>query len=200
MLTIWLAVAFATPRPEVLDDALAAHRCAAERGELAGSRFPERLVVIDFSLPSTERRLWLLDVPTGEILLHEHVAHGQGTGDNLARVFSNVPGSHTSSLGVFRAGEVYTGKHGRSLKLDGLEPGVNDLARERAIVIHAADYVSEDFIARQGRLGRSWGCPAVRPEIANTLIDSIAEGTLVVAWYPDPSWQQASSFLSCSGS
>lgn len=200
MLAVWLAVAFATPRPEVLSDALSAHACAGARGALAGARHPDRLVVIDYSLPSTERRLWLLHVPTGEVLLHEHVAHGQGTGDNLARVFSNVPGSHTSSLGVFRAGEVYTGKHGRSLKLDGLEPGVNDLARERAIVIHAADYVSEDFIERQGRLGRSWGCPAVRPEIANTLIDSIAEGTLVVAWYPDPSWQQASSFLSCSGS
>lgn len=198
MITLLLATALASaPSPEVLDYALSAHRCAVQRGVLEGARHPDRLVLIDYSLPSTERRLWVLDVDDGTTLLHEHVAHGQGTGDNLARAFSNEPGSHQTSLGVFRTAEVYQGSNGLSLKLDGLEPGVNDLARERAIVIHGAPYVNETLAAKQGRLGRSWGCPAVRPEVTSTLIDAIAGGTLLVAWYPDPSWMQASAFLAC---
>lgn len=188
------------PRPEALQAALDAHACATARGTLDGADHPDRLVVIDFSLPSTARRLWVMDVPTGEVLLHEHVAHGQGTGDDLARVFSNVDGSHQSSLGVFLTAETYTGKHGRSLKLDGLEPGVNDRARARAIVIHAADYVSDAFIEKNGRLGRSWGCPAVHDDVLDPLLDHVAGGTLLVAWYPDAAWLERSTWLSCTPS
>ncbi len=187
-------------RDEVLNAAWSTHACARERGTLASAAFPDRIAVIDYTLPSTDRRLWVIDVASGEVLLHEWVAHGQGTGDDLARTFSNVEGSHQSSLGVFRTGETYIGQHGRSLRLDGLEPGVNDRARDRAIVIHGADYVSDDFIARNGRLGRSWGCPAVRNDVVDPLVDAIAGGSLLLAWYEDESWLHQSTWLSCSPS
>jgi hypothetical protein len=100
-----------------------------------------------------------------------------------------------SSLGIFRALDEYRGSHGPSLRLEGLEPGFNDHARERAIVMHGADYVSDGIIASQGRLGRSWGCPAVRPEVARKLIETIRDGSLIVAYYPDARWLGASAFL-----
>jgi hypothetical protein len=100
-----------------------------------------------------------------------------------------------SSLGLFRAGESYRGKHGYSLRLDGLEPGFNDRARPRAIVIHGAEYVDGAMAASQGRLGRSLGCPAVRPELARPLIDAVKDGGFVFAYYPDPGWLQASTYL-----
>src|SRR5690606_17454312 len=105
-----------------------------------------RLAVIDFSLPSSERRMWIFDLERREVLLTDYVAHGNKSGDNHASAFSNVIGSHQSSLGLFRAAESYQGKHGYSLRMDGLEPGVNDRARERAIVIHGADYVDPTWI------------------------------------------------------
>jgi hypothetical protein len=100
-----------------------------------------------------------------------------------------------TSIGVFRAAESYLGHHGMSLRLDGLEPGFNDRARERAIVLHGAEYVNTQIVAAQGRLGRSWGCPAVRPEIAREIIDAIKDGSLLVAYYPDADWLARSSFL-----
>jgi hypothetical protein len=153
------------------------------------------LTVIDYSRPSTERRLFVIDVPHSRVRFAELVAHGRDTGGNAAERFSNAAGSHMSSLGVFRAADVYLGEHGLSLHLDGLEPGFNDRARDRAIVIHGARYVSEGVTALLGRLGRSWGCPAVRPEIAKSLIDTIKDGSLIVAYYPDPGWMTRSAFL-----
>jgi hypothetical protein len=155
----------------------------------------EVLTVIDYSRPSTENRLFVIDLASSRVLFAERVAHGRGTGENAAERFSNLPQSHMTSLGVFRAGDAYTGAHGLSLHLDGLEPGFNDRARERAIVLHGADYVSDALIASQGRLGRSWGCPAVRPAIAKALIDAIRDGSLLVAYYPDADWLRRSSFL-----
>jgi hypothetical protein len=186
--------------PDVLAHAIDAHTCAARRGELAKSAHPERLVVIDYSLPSTATRLWVIDLDQRRVLDAQRVAHGQGTGDDLASVFSNNEGSHQSSLGVFRTAETYIGEHGRSLRLDGLEPGFNDRARERTIVMHGADYVSDTFVAQVGRLGRSWGCPAVSNEAVGPLIDEIAGGTLVVSWYPDATWLHQSTFLHCDAS
>jgi hypothetical protein len=142
-------------------------------------------------------RLWIFDLATRSLLLEELVAHGQNSGDNHATRFSNVVGSHQSSLGLFRTQETYFGRHGYSLRMDGLEPGINDRARERAIVIHAADYVDPQWVVRQGRIGRSQGCPAVRPEIAQTVIDSLKDGQFMFSYYPDPAWLADSAYLNC---
>ena len=156
---------------------------------------PATLSVIDFSRPSTEPRLWVFDLASHTLLFEELVAHGRNTGDNLATAFSTRSGSHMSSLGVFRTAESYVGANGYSLRLDGLEPGFNDLARDRAIVIHGASYVSPEIARAQGRLGRSLGCPAVRPAIARDLIDRIRGGSLVFAYYPDSDWLAQSRLL-----
>lgn len=179
---------------QVLDLALDARACAAASG-----RAPEaaRLAVIDYSKASTEPRLWLLDLEAGRVLLVEHVAHGRGSGENHATRFSNVEGSFQTSLGLYVAAETYHGGNGYSLRLDGLDPGFNDRARERLIVIHGAAYVDPLLAERQGRLGRSYGCPAVRPEVARQVIDQLKGGQLVFAYYPDTEWLSASANLGC---
>ncbi len=156
---------------------------------------PSTLSVIDFSRPSTEPRLWVFDLASHALLFEELVAHGRNTGGNIATAFSNRSGSNMSSLGAFRTAESYVGANGYSLRLDGLEPGFNDRARERAIVIHGAPYVSPDIARAQGRLGRSLGCPAVRPDVARQLIDRIRGGSLVFAYYPDSDWLGRSHLL-----
>ncbi|MFB9145962.1 murein L,D-transpeptidase catalytic domain family protein [Halomonas alkalicola] len=156
-----------------------------------------RLAVIDYSLPSTEPRLWVFDLPRNELMFEELVSHGRGSGDAMATTFSNVPESYQSSLGLFRTMNTYYGRNGYSLRLEGLEAGVNDLAYQRAIVIHGADYVSESFIEQTGRLGRSHGCPAVRQEVTYPLIDSIKEEQYLFVYYPDPEWLEGSAFLAC---
>lgn len=174
---------------EVLRLAARALRCADPEAE--------RLAVIDFSRPSTEERLWVFDLTRDRLLFHELVSHGQGSGNAMARTFSNTPDSHQSSLGLFRTRNSYHGRNGYSLRLEGLEAGINDLAYERAIVIHGADYVSEAFIERTGRLGRSHGCPAVRDEIAGPLIDSLKDSQYLFTYYPDPEWLARSEYLRC---
>lgn len=169
---------------QTLTIALRAYARARERGDVTRPL----LSIIDYALPSTEKRLWVLDLERGRVLFHELVAHGKQSGDNEAHAFSNDSGSHQSSLGVFRTGAEYKGGHGVSLRLDGLEAGINDRAAERAIVLHGADYVSEQFAARFGRIGRSLGCPAVRPAIADSLIETIRGGTLLFASYPDSTY------------
>lgn len=131
------------------------------------------LTIIDFDLPSTSKRMWIIDIKNQKLLLHSYVAHGRGSGDDKAIRFSNQAESHQSSLGFYIANETYFGKHGLSLKLDGLDKGINDLARARAIVVHGADYVSADFISKHGRLGRSHGCPAVPQELNQKVINLI---------------------------
>ncbi|MBN6151136.1 murein L,D-transpeptidase catalytic domain family protein [Xanthomonas sp. AmX2] len=178
---------------------LAAHalQCARRRAPSQSPVFG----VIDYSLPSSERRLWVFDLQRRRLLFQEWVAHGRNTGDNRARHFSNDDGSYMSSLGAFEAEEAYTGQNGYSLRLRGLEPGFNDHARDRAIVMHGAPYVSEALIRRQGRIGRSLGCPAVRPAVARRLIDSLREGAFVFAYYPDAGWLRRSRLLDadCGG-
>lgn len=141
------------------------------------------LTVIDFSLPSHTRRLWVLDLATGRVLAHEYVAHGSGSGGDSARWFSNRDGSEASSLGTFVTASTYQGRNGLSLRLEGLDAGVNDRAGERGIVVHGADYVSEAMIRRLGRLGRSWGCPALSHEAADRLIPLMAQGSVIYAYY-----------------
>ena len=175
-----------------LQAGLAAWREAVASGAVTRS---DVFTVIDYSRPSTEPRLFVIDVPARKIAFTELVAHGRGSGENATERFSNVSGSRMTSLGAFRASDVYQGQHGISLHLDGLEPGFNDNARERTIVMHGAAYVSDATISSQGRLGRSWGCPAVRPSIAKTLIETIKDGSLVFAYYPDADWLARSRFL-----
>ncbi|MEO6519204.1 MAG: murein L,D-transpeptidase catalytic domain family protein [Pseudoxanthomonas sp.] len=153
------------------------------------------LSVIDYSRPSTEPRLWVFDLVRPGLLFEEWVAHGRNTGENLATRFSNTEGSYMSSLGGFETEETYVGHNGYSLRLRGLEQGFNDQARERAIVIHGAPYVSNELVRSQGRLGRSLGCPAVRTAVAKQLIDTIRGGSFVFAYYPDPKWLQQSQLL-----
>lgn len=153
------------------------------------------LTVIDFSLPSTEKRLWVLDPAKGLILHHSVVAHGRNSGELLAKTFSNQAESFQSSLGFYKTAETYQGKHGYSLRLDGLEKGFNDQARNRAIVIHGADYANEEFAKNTGRLGRSLGCPALPPELSAKVIDLIKDGSLLFIYGNDVTYLQQSYLL-----
>ena len=181
---------------DVVDIAFGAASCAIQSGKIAR---PTTLTVIDYSKPSTAKRLWVFDAVTRELLYEELVAHGQGTGDNLATLFSNEAETHRSSIGLFVTGETYTGRNGYSLRLDGLDAGFNDNARARAIVVHGAPYVNTEFAAAHGRLGRSWGCPAVSDAVARSLIDRIKGGGLVFAYYPDQRWLQTSPYVGGCG-
>ena len=181
---------------KVLRLALGAVACARSSGKVQNDRL---LTVIDYSRASTQPRLWVLDLEHEQLLFEELVAHGRGSGENFATRFSNADGSHQTSLGLFRTADTYVGGNGYSLRLDGLEAGFNDRARERAIVMHGAPYVSNDNVRTVGRLGRSHGCPALRPSIARSVIDTIKQGSLVFAYYPDKNWLQGSRFLNgCS--
>ena len=186
-----LAAAGVPPVP--LDLALRAYACASARGELS----QPVLTLIDYSRPSTLPRLWVLDLVSGTVRFHTLVAHGRGSGLGRAVAFSNVPESKQSSLGLFRTEETYDGAHGYSLRLIGLEAGVNDLAYARNIVIHGADYVTAKFARRHGRLGRSWGCPALDPSVHRSVIDTIRGGSALFAYYPDPNWLSTSQYLRC---
>ena len=182
--------------PDVFELALGAANCAIRSGAVSDSR---TLTVIDYSKSSVEKRLWVFDLADRELLHQELVAHGQGSGMTFATQFSNRPESHQTSLGLFVTEDTYVGRNGYSLRLNGLDRGFNDRARERAIVMHGAPYVSTDFAKAQGRIGRSWGCPALSDAVARTVIDQIKGGGLVFAYYPDPQWLRASKFLQCQG-
>lgn len=177
---------FSGINPKVLNLALKAQ----QKAQAMGIPRKQYLTVIDYSLPSTARRLWVLDMSRGKVIHHVHVAHGSGTGDNHAKHFSDAHGSHKSSLGLFLTGSTYQGKHGTSLTLHGLEKGFNGNAASRAIVMHPAGYVKDVG----GRLGRSWGCPAISYANAS-IIQTIKEGSLIFAYYPDNKWLSASRFL-----
>jgi hypothetical protein len=183
--------------PQVLAMALDAVSCARANGVNGRD---DLLTIIDYSLPSTQPRLWVLDLEKGKVLYHELVAHGQGTGDNYATRFSNVKDSKQTSLGLFLTGGTYEGGNGYSLKLKGLDKGINDRAEERHIVMHGAWYVSAEHARQQGRLGRSWGCPALSQEIARTVIDKLKGGTFVYSYSGDKTWfRTASSSLNSCG-
>lgn len=168
-----------------------------KEGKLKNNKY---LTLIDFSLSSTEKRLWVIDCDSLKIVQHTLVAHGKNTGENFAEKFSNIPASNMSSLGFFVTGETYYGKHGFSLRLDGVEPGINDKARERAIVIHAAQYATKQFINKHGRLGRSFGCPALPPEKSETIIQSIKNKSCVFIYYPEKKYFSLSRYVSQSTS
>jgi L,D-transpeptidase catalytic domain len=151
--------------------------------------------ICDFSLPSSEKRLWIINLNTKKVLFNTYVAHGQGSGNDGALSFSNQESSHKSSLGFYVTGDTYEGDHGTSLRLNGMDQGFNDAALDRGIVVHGADYVCENFINRQDRLGRSWGCPAVPSNLSLPIINAIKEGTCLYIYYPDHKYMKTAYWL-----
>lgn len=153
------------------------------------------LTIVDYSMPSTERRLWVIDMNTKKVLFNTHVAHGKNSGANFATKFSNRHGSNMSSLGLFLTGDIYKGHYGNSLNLFGLENKFNSNAHARRIVFHKALYVNENIIKKIGRLGRSFGCLALNASVADKIMNTIKDGSLVFCYYPDNSWLRESEML-----
>ncbi len=151
--------------------------------------------ICDFTQSSANKRLYVIDLTKGELLFNTLVAHGRNTGEEFARFFSNEPESHKSSLGFYATSQTYEGEHGLSLKLKGEEPGFNDKAEDRAIVMHAAEYVNEGFINQFGRLGRSFGCPSVPVELHKQIINTIKDGSCLFIYYPDKRYLSSSRLL-----
>lgn len=180
------------PPLHLLKTALAGYELLVEEKSI---NRPEVITIIDFSLQSDRERLWVIDLHQGKVLYHCLVSHGRNSGELMAENFSNIPGSYESSPGFFVTGETYIGKHGLSLALDGLETGINDKARARAIVIHGADYVSDDFIRTYGRLGRSQGCPAVPVELSDEIIKTIKGGSCLFIYAPIPDYKSNSQII-----
>lgn len=153
------------------------------------------LTIIDFTLPGIEKRFFCIDLDSREVLFHTLVAHGRNSGGDYAERFSNRPNSHESSIGFYLTGETYTGANGYSLRLDGLDGSWNSNLRRRAVVVHGADYATHGWIERYGRLGRSFGCPAVPTEMASEIIDTIEGNTVIFAYYNDEEYLSTSALL-----
>ena len=178
----------------MLNRALAAVSCGITSGDLQA---PPTLTVIDYSLPSTTPRMWVFDLRSGKLCSMNSWPTRRNSGDNMATRFSDAMESRETSIGLFRAADTYVGHNGYSLRLDGLEPGFNGNARERAIVMHGAPYVDARIAKANGRLGRSWGCPALREAVSRQVIDTVRGGGVIFSYYPDPAWLKASKFLNC---
>ena len=155
------------------------------------------LTIIDFSLPSNEKRLWVFSLMDKKLLFNTYVSHGIKSGTLFSDSFSNQYNSKSSSIGIYQTEKSYIGRHGLSLQLEGLDSGYNDRAASRAIVMHGGWYVDEPFIKKYGRAGRSWGCPAIPSSLTEPIINTIKEDSLFVAYYPDDRWFVKSKFLNC---
>jgi len=165
----------------VLKLALVAYNTASAKGSVK----KPVLTVIDYSLPSSKQRMWIFDVRKERLLYNTYVAHGANSGDSTPRHFSNKMSSRETSLGTYVTKDTYMGSKGLSLNLQGLERGFNDNAYNRRVVIHGAWYVEPDFIKKTGRAGRSWGCPSIAKTLAKPVINTIKDGSVVFAYYPD---------------
>ncbi|MBH1958694.1 MAG: murein L,D-transpeptidase catalytic domain family protein [Flavobacteriia bacterium] len=182
-----------TLNPEVFEKAFLGFSNLKKAGKL-----PEEsnlISIVDFSLSSTQKRLWVIDLEKKVVLFNSLVAHGKNTGEEFAQKFSNTESSYQSSLGFYITESTYNGSNGYSLKLLGMDAGYNDAALQRAIVMHGADYVSEDFIKSQKRIGRSWGCPAVPRALAEPIINTIKGKNLLFIYYPDEQYLSKSEWL-----
>lgn len=175
----------------VLKLALTAYTNASKKGRVK----KPVLTVIDYSLPSNKQRMWVFDVRNEKLLYNTYVAHGKNSGVNLAKHFSNRHSSKQSSLGTYITKNTYIGHKGYSLNLQGLDRGFNDNAYDRRVVIHGAWYVEPDFIKRSGRAGLSWGCPAIAQTLAKPVINTIKNGSVVFAYYPDKKFLNHSGYL-----
>jgi hypothetical protein len=167
--------------PAAVTEAVAAMKCAQSNGV---GESASRLAIIDYTIPSREQRLWVVDLQHRKLLFKEHVAHGKGSGEDIPNAFSNRNGSHQTSLGLFLTDTTYEGGNGYSLKLQGLSRGFNESAMERLIVMHGAPYVDPAAAQKLGRLGRSFGCPAVRTAVAQPMIDTLKQGQFIYAYGP----------------
>lgn len=177
--------------PNVLKLALTAYKNATKKGRVK----KPVLTVIDYSLPSNKQRMWIFDVRNERLLYNTYVAHGKNSGVNLAKHFSNKNSSKQSSLGTYITKNTYIGHKGYSLNLQGLDRGYNDNAYNRRVVIHGAWYVEPGFIKKSGRAGLSWGCPAIAKTIAKPVINTIKDGSVVFAYYPDRNFLSHSGYL-----
>lgn len=180
------------PEFNVFEKAVKGFKHLKEQGKIK----KDIITLIDFSLSSNAKRLWIIDMTTKTVLYNTLVAHGKNSGDEFATAFSNASSSNKSSLGFYATGEIYRGKHGESLRLDGLENGINSNARSRAVVMHAADYVTENFIKAHKRLGRSQGCPALPPAINKEVINLIKGQSCLFIYHPSQNYVAASKLLS----
>jgi hypothetical protein len=179
--------------PEVFEKAVTGYLNLQSAGKLSNNR--EILSVVDFTKSSTTNRLWIIDMKAKKVIYNTYVAHGQGSGMDVPNVFSNQDGTHASSLGFYVTSDTYMGQHGNSLRLNGMDQGFNDAALARGIVVHAANYVSKANIAGQGRLGRSWGCPAVAPELAQPIINTIKGGTCLFIYSAQPKYLKSAYWV-----
>ncbi|MBB70999.1 MAG: hypothetical protein CMF50_01210 [Legionellales bacterium] len=179
--------------PKVANLASKAYACARKQG-LDSKQI---LTVVDYSKPSTQKRMWVVDMKNNNVISQQLVSHGKGSGAKYAKHFSNGNGSHASSIGLYETENTYYGHKGLSLRLKGLDRGFNDHAMSRAVVIHGANYATQSFANRVGRLGLSWGCPAIDPAMVKSTINTIKQGTLVFAYYPDSNWLSKSKYLHC---
>jgi len=184
--------AFQMPKMEAFSKALEGYFQLKEQGIIQ----KDILTIIDFSLSSTKKRLWVIDMATNTVLLQSVVSHGRNSGEEFATSFSNEANSYKSSLGFYTTGETYNGKHGLSLKLDGLEYGINNNARNRAVVMHGADYADESIIKQQGRLGRSQGCPAVPYALHKEIIEMIKDKSCLFIYHPSRNYEKQSKLVS----
>lgn len=171
---------FMLPKKKSFTKAMEGYFQLKERGVVQ----KDILTLVDYSLSSKVNRLWVIDLKNNIILFQSLVSHGRNSGNEFAAKFSDKPESYQSSLGFYVTGETYYGKHGYSLRLDGMEKGVNSNARARAIVVHGADYVSEKFAQQNGRLGRSLGCLALSQDLTKEVIDTIKNKSCLFVYYP----------------
>lgn len=155
----------------------------------------ELLTIVDFSLPSSEKRMWILDMKNQKVLFNTVVAHGKNTGLDMATDFSNTENSFQSSLGFYVTAETYYGKNGLSLFIDGQEKGFNSNARQRYVVVHGADYANPEFVEKNGRLGRSLGCPAVPTALAKEIINTIKGNSALFIYHPNEDYAKKSTYL-----
>lgn len=176
----------------VFDNAIKGYETLLASGNVKNENV---LSIIDFSLPSNTKRLFVIDLANAKLLFHTYVSHGRNSGQLQAKSFSNLPESFKSSLGFYVTSETYNGKHGYSLRLDGKEPGFNDKALERGIVMHSANYVNEDIVKRQGYAGRSLGCPAVPENVYKQIIGKIKSGSVLFIYGSDDYYLSHSSLL-----
>jgi hypothetical protein len=151
--------------------------------------------IVDFSQPSSQKRLYVIDLHQYKVVFNTLVAHGMNSGREYATEFSNAPESNKSSLGFYTTMETYQGRNGYSLRLNGVEKGINDNARNRDIVVHGADYVSDQYVNTQGFIGRSWGCPAVPEALNRRIIEKIKNGSCLFIYSPQQKYLERSAMV-----
>ena len=178
--------------PQAFSCAIKGYEYLKEKGKIDNENI---LSIVDFSRPSSQKRLFVIDLKNFKVLFNTYVAHGQGSGAAMATQFSNIPESYQSSLGFYTTSSTYNGKNGYSMHLEGMENGINDKANERAIVMHGAPYVNENLIHDRGYIGRSWGCPAVSEKLNRPIIDKIKNGSCLFIYSENNRYLKSSKIL-----